>query len=378
MNINKHKLAATIGAALAAGTLAAQAAEVKMKFGAQVDYYDGDAGTLNTDGNLTNNVVEHEFIVRRARLYFDGKVNDVVSGTIGLQADDSGSTGGRDGALKDAYINLKFHKLAMVRAGTYKYEFDLEGRESSFVRPFMDRSIATNAVAGQLTGAGGDFRDKGVSLLGMSDHFGYGVGLWQGMGADARDNNDKFGYTANVWAAIAGLKANLGYMDSDNTPLESAPLGAGVSRTDQYMAATAGLAWEGGPFLVRGEIYDGERDIVTGATATPSTQDIKGYYVMGVFTPVSAVDLMVRFQQFEDDKWGTSNNEVTSTDLGVKYYFERKGRGGSNFSLNYMIRDADGVNTTTGVTQKIFDERGGNVTGTNIGDVVMARLQVEY
>lgn len=372
MNVSTHKklLAAMIGAALAGGTLAAQAAEVKMKFGAHIDYYRGDAGTLNSDANNANDIAEHEFIIRRARLYFDAKVNDLVSASLGLQGDDSGSTGARTTGLKDANIDLNFHKLAMVRAGMYKYEFDLEGRESSFVRPFMNRSIATNAVAANMGSAGTDFRDKGVSLIGASEAFGYGVGLWQGTGPDARDNNDKFGYTANVWGKLAGVKANLGYMNSDNTPAGN-PLPT-AARTDEYTAAVIGVAYEVGPFLLRTEFYDAERDRQS-TTGVLSTQDLSGYYVMGVFTVVPNVDLMARFQQFEDDAFGTSNNEVTSSDLGVKYYFERKGRGGSNVSLNYMLRDAD-----TGVTQRIFDERGANVAGDNVGDVIMARLQVQY
>lgn len=355
MNVSTRKklLVATIGAALAGGALAAQAVEVKTKFGAQFDYYRGDAGTATS-------VAEQEFIVRRARLYFDGKINELVSGTVGLQADDSGSTGARTSTLKDAWIDLKFDPMALVRAGIYKYEFDLEGRESSFVRPFLDRTIVTNAVAGQLTGAGGDFRDKGVSLIGKSDAFGYGVGVWQGQGADARDNNDKFGYTANVWGKLAGVKVNLGYMNSDNTPAVGTP-------TSEYTASVIGAVYDQGPLMLRAEFYDAERDSGT------TTQDVSGYYVMGAFTVAPNVDVMARFQQYEDDKYGTSNNEVTSTDLGVKYYFARKGRGGSNIAFNYMLRDAD-----SGVTQKIFDERGANLTGNNIDDVIMARLQVQF
>lgn len=355
MNVSARKklLVAMIGAALAGGTLTVQAAEVKPKFAAQFDYYRGDAGTAAS-------VAEQEFIVRRARLYFDAKVNDLVSGTIGLQADDSGSTGARTSTLKDANIDLTFDPMALVRAGIYKYEFDLEGRESSFVRPFLDRAIVTNAVAGGMTGASGDFRDKGVSLIGKSDAFGYGVGLWQGAGSDVRDNNDKFGYTANVWGKLADVKVNLGYMNSDNTPAVGTP-------TSEYTASVIGAEYDQGPWMLRAEFYDAERD--SGAT----TQDLSGYYVMGAYTVTPNVDLMARFQQFEDDTFGTSNNEITSTDLGVKYYFARKGRGGSSIAFNYMLRDAD-----SGVTQKIFDERGANVTGNNVDDVIMARLQVQF
>lgn len=354
MNVNAKRLIVTmIGVALAGGTLAARAVEVKPKFGAQFDYYRSDAGTATS-------VAEQEFIVRRARLYFDAKVNDLVSGTIGLQADDSGSTGARTSTLKDANIDLKFSSVALVRAGIYKYEFDLEGRESSFVRPFVDRAIVTNAVAGGLAGTGGDFRDKGVSLIGKSDAFGYGVGVWQGVGADARDNNDEFGYTANAWGKLAGVKVNLGYMNSDNTPAVGTP-------TSEYTASVIGVEYDQGAWMLRAEAYDAERDSGT------ATEDLGGYYVMGAYTVAANVDLMARFQRFEDDTWGASNNEITSTDIGVKYYFARNGRGGSNVVLNYMLRDAD-----NGVTQKIFDERGANVTGDNIDDVVMARLQVQF
>lgn len=354
MNVRTRRklLVAMIGTALAGGALVTEAAEVKPSFAAQFDYYRGDAGTAAS-------VAEQEFIVRRARLYFSGKVNELVSGTIGLQADDNGSTGARDGALKDAWIDLKFDPMALVRAGMYKYEFDLEGRESSFVRPFLDRAIVTNAVSGRLTGAGGDFRDKGVSLIGNGGTFGYGLGLWQGMGPDARDNNDKFAYTANVWSKLAGVKVNLGYMNSDNTPAVGTP-------TNEYTASVIGAEYDQGPLMLRAEYFDAERQ-------TATTVNLKGYYVMGVYTVAPNVDLMARFQQFEDEQWGTSNNQITSTDLGVKYYFERKGRGGSNIALNYMLRDAD-----SGVTQKIFDERGANVTGNNIDDVIMARLQVQF
>jgi hypothetical protein len=204
------------------------------------------------------------------------------------------------------------------------------------------------------------------------------VGLWQGAGSDARDNNDKFGYTGNVWGKLVGIKVNLGYMSSDNTPPSGnlppvpVPPATSATRTDEYQAAVIGVAYERGPILLRTEFYDAERDRISSAGVT-STQDLSGYYVMGVFTVISDLDVMARFQQFEDDAFGTSNNEVTSTDLGVKYYFDRKGRGGSSVSLNYMLRDAD-----TGVTQKIFDERGANVKGDNVDDVIMARLQVQY
>ena len=359
MNLKKKLLVVIAGAALVGAALSAEAIEVNSKFAINVDYYHGDAGNLNSDGIDSNNVAEQQFILRRARAAFDAKVNDLVSGFIQLQADDNSSTGARQSALKDAYIDLNFAPMAVLRAGTFKYEFDLSGRESFTVMPLMDRAIVTNTLASSLTGTAADWRDKGVSLIGKSSAFGYGVGLWQGQGSDANDNNDKFGYTANVWGKLAGVKINLGYLSSDNTKPEA-------TTVSKYAASTVGAVYDQGALMVRAEYYSGDRKAVT-------TQNLKGYYVMAVYTVVENVDLAARYQQFKDEKWGASNNEIRSTDLGVKYYFERKGRAGTSIAVNYMIRNAD-----SGVTQKIFDERGASVTGNNINNVLMARLQVQF
>jgi phosphate-selective porin len=359
MNLKKKLFVVVASAALVGASLSAEAIEVNSKFAINVDYYRGDAGNLNSDGIDSNDVAEQQFILRRARASFDAKVNDLVSGFIQLQADDNSSTGARSSALKDAYIDLDFAPMAMLRAGTFKYEFDLSGRESFTVMPFMDRAIVTTAVASSLTGTASDFRDKGVSLIGKSSAFGYGIGLWQGQGPDANDNNDKFGYTANAWGKLAGVKINLGYLSSDNAKPDA-------TTTNKYVANTVGAVYDEGALMVRAEYYEGKRKSAT-------TQDLKGYYVMGVYTVVENVDLAARYQQFKDEKWGASNNEIRSTDLGVKYYFERKGRAGTSIAVNYMFRNAD-----SGVTQKIFDERGASVTDDNINNVLMARLQVQF
>ncbi len=352
-------LAALVGATFVLGAPAAGAVEVKPKLWAHLDYYRSDAGSINSDGNPANDVAEQEFTVRRARLIFDGKVNELLSGSLGLQADDSGSTGARTTTLKDAFADLKFHQWALVRVGLFKYEFDLEGRESATVMPFINRSIVTREVAGGLGGASGDFRDKGVALIGKSEMFGYGLGVWQGEGADKRDTNDKPGFTANAWGKLAGVKLNLGYLTSDNATAEA-------TVPNKYKAGVIGATYGQGPVLLRAEYYSGERQKTT-------TQDLRGFYVLGVYTLMPNLDVMVRYQRFEDDKWGATNNKITSADFGIKYYIVRKGRGGSSVALNYMRRDAG-----SGITQRIFDERGGNIAGPNVDDVVLVRLQVEF
>lgn len=346
------RIAILVGTVLTAATLPAQA-QVKLGGYTHFDYYRGDNGNSST-------LAEQEFIARRVRLNASARINDMVRGVVGLQADDSSSTGARGTALKDLILELRLHPWAQVRAGVFKYQFDIEAYESSSRRWFMNRAIVVNNVASSLVSGSGDARDKGLSLSGGAEAFGYGLGLFQGQGSDSRDSNSKFGYTANVWGKLGAARLNAGYLASDNTP-------QGTSTINKYDAYTLGAAYGSGPFVARAEYYRGER-------TTASTQDKSGYYVMAGYSITSKVDLMARYQQYRDEVWTGSDNEVKSMDLGVKYHIVRNGQyGNANVSLNYMRRDA-GAN----VTQRIFDERGANLAGGNIGDILTARLQLDF
>lgn len=345
-------MVALAGAAVAALPLLAQA-QVKLSGYTHFDAYRGDNGNAQT-------VAEQEFIARRVRINVNAKINEMISGVAGLQADDKSATGERDSALKDLAVDFKFHPWAQLRAGLFKYAFDIEGYESSTRRWFMNRAVAVNNVAGSLSSGSGDFRDKGVSLAGGSGAFGYGAGLFQGEGSDKRDTNGKLAAAANLWAKVGPVRLNAGYLASDNTP-------QGTSTTNKYSAATLGAAYAEGPFVARAEYY-------RGSVKTTSTKDKSGGYVMAGYSLTPALDLVARYQTFKDEKWGATANRFDSFDIGVKYHLVRNGKyGNANVVLNYMRRDAD-----AGVTQKIFDERGANVVGADIGDVVMARLQLDF
>jgi len=347
-----RRIIIVVGAVLAAAPLLAQA-QVKLGGYTHFDYYRGDNGNAGT-------LAEQEFIARRVRLNASAKINDMVSGVVGLQADDSSSTGARGSGLKDLILDLKLYPWTQVRAGIFKYPFDIEAYESSSRRWFMNRAIVVNNVASSLISGSGDARDKGVSVSGGVPAFGYGLGLFQGQGSDSRDANGKLGYTANLWGKLGAARLNAGYLASDNTP-------QGTSATNKYVAYTVGAAYGSGPFVARAEYYRGER-------TTTSTQDKSGYYAMAGYSATPKIDLMARYQVYRDEVWTASDNEVKSVDLGVKYHIVRNGQSGNaNISLNYMRRRAD-----ANVIQRIFDERGATLTGGNIGDILMARLQLDF
>ncbi|MEW6613730.1 MAG: porin [Pseudomonadota bacterium] len=371
-------LAAAIAAAIIAPA-SAMAADAKsapsVKIGGyiQSDYRSGQNGATGAD--------QQEFNMRRARVGISGKVNDLIGYGVVLQGDNTNNT-----VFRDMFATLNFNPLAKVTVGQFKYEFDLEGRESSADRPFMDRTTATNIVAG---GASGDFRDKGVQLSGAMDMggmgAGYAVGVWNGSGGtttglNPQDNNNALMYTANLFVSpMAGTKLNAGYMNNNGF----ATTGAGFD----YTAWTLGAAYDVGPMFARAEYYNGKRENIAGLVAN---EDVKGWYVMAGYSVLPDVDLMARYQTVEDEAWGTTANQLSSVDLGAKYYFTRKGkRSGTNIAVNYMIRDADanvGADAPDGSTRAsantirtLNDGRGSVLTtGAGVDNVLAARLQVAF
>ncbi|MFZ5659702.1 MAG: porin [Pseudomonadota bacterium] len=354
--------AAIIAPASAMAADAKSAPSVKIGGGIQADYRLGDGNDVTTAAGYG----EHEFNMRRARLTFSGKVNELIGFGVTLQGDNTGGT-----IFRDMFGTLNFNPLAKVTVGQFKYEFDLEGRESSFDRPFMDRTNITNAAAG---GASGDFRDKGVQLSGAMDMggmgAGYALGIFQGNGgtnsvSDAGSGgNNNFMYTANLFVApVQGAKINAGYMNNDNTADNT----TGAAAENKFDAWTVGAAYDVGPILARAEYYN-RKNQLAGVDLTT-----KGWYVMGGYTVLPDLDLLARYQTMEVDE--VDNSTLSSVDLGAKYYFARKGkRGGSNVAVNYMIRDADANAATT----LLNDGRGAIVAGDNVENVLAARLQVAF
>ncbi|MEW5790814.1 MAG: porin [Pseudomonadota bacterium] len=361
--------AAIIAPASAMAADAKSAPSVKVNGYIQSDYRSGQTATAD----------QQEFNMRRARVGISGKVNELIGYGVVLQGDNTNNT-----IFRDMFATLNFNPLAKVTVGQFKYEFDLEGRESSADRPFMDRATVTNIVAG---GTSGDFRDKGVQLSGAMDMggmgAGYAVGVWNGNGgtttSNPQDNNNALMYTANLFVSpMAGTKINAGYMNNNGYT-------AGSVASD-YRAWTVGAAYDVGPLFARAEYYNGKRENMAGVVPT---EDVKGWYLMAGYSVLPDVDLMARYQTVEDEAWGTTANQLSSVDLGAKYYFTRKGkRGGTNIAVNYMIRDADGnvgvdaaggsTLASTNTIRSLNDGRGSGVTGGAVDNVLAARLQVAF
>lgn len=356
-------IAAAIAAAVmmpAASFAADSKPSVKVGGYVQTDYRTGQNGVTDAQ--------QQEFNVRRARVSVSGKVNPMIGFGVQLQGDNSGGT-----IFRDAFATLEANPLAKLTVGQFKYEFDIEGRESSADRSFMDRAFVVNAMAG---GASNDFRDKGAQVSGVMDMggmgAGYAVGVWNGEGGTSTNNpqsgtNNELKYTANLFISpIKGVKLNGGYMQNKAT----------AGDVDTW---TVGLAYDAGPLFARGEYFGGDVSAngvtVTGAAATSLVgADASGWYLLGGFSVTPAVDLMARYQTFELEDVG--NSTFSSIDLGAKYFLAKKGKhGGSNIAVNYMIRDADGAAPAQTV---LNDGRGTTAIGAAVDNVLAARLQVQF
>jgi hypothetical protein len=315
---------------------------------------------------------EHELNVRRARVTFAGKISSRVSYSATVQGD---GTNANSASLLDVSAYVSLTPWAAVRVGQYKYEFDIEGRESDAANPIIDRSFATNAVAGSLNGAStassaaSSHRDRGVSLVGSTKgaglKWGYGVGLFQGAGR-ASDNNNAFSVTANGNVEpLPGLKLNVGVLTSDAAD-------RGAAARNKYTAWTLGAIFDRGRLFARSEYYQGRRDRQSG------NQDLNGYYLLGSVTPLASLDLMVRYQRMTDEQYGPSDNAARSVDLSAKLYFDRRARrSGTYLSLTYMLRKADDA-FKKGLTL-LNDGRGAALdNGALVGNVLAARLQVAF
>jgi hypothetical protein len=327
----------------------------------QVDYRRGDADASESP--------VHEVNARRARIGIGGRLDDRVSYALSVQGD--GLNAGSASVL-DAGITVRLSSWARISAGQFKYDFDLQGRESASGLSLSDRPHVTQVVAGGLNGAStpsspsGSFRDRGLNLgLGApSGRLRGSVGLYQGSGRGS-DDNSSFAPVFQLQGAPAkGLLLSGGFLYSDTVD-------AGDPGPGSYRAWTAGAAYERGRLLLRGEYYGARREGESG------TQDVEGFYVHAVVRLGKNFEALARYQQLRDPAV-LAEGSLRSADLGARCWLVRgPGRVGANLLVNALLRSsADGP--LGGVTL-LNDGRGAVLMrGEQVEPVVVARLQVQF
>jgi hypothetical protein len=176
---------------------------VQMRYNQEVG---GDAKDLRSPGDRYIGR-EQGFGLRRARVVISGDVTDKMS--IYIQPDfastPTGSSTGNFAQLRDAYADLWLDKdrTYRLRAGQSKIPFGWEDLQSSQNRLAFDRADALNSAVR-------DERDLGVffywtpkeikeryadlvksGLKGSGDYGVFGIGVYNGQGANRPDRNDQ-------------------------------------------------------------------------------------------------------------------------------------------------------------------------------------------
>jgi len=114
------------------------------------------------------NAAQDGFLLRRARLIFDGKFNDNLQYTV--QPEFAGSTV----SILDANVNALITSGFQIRVGRFKTPIGLEQLQSDPVAFFNERSIATNLTPN---------RDVGIQFWGelLDKRLNYAVGVFNGV-----------------------------------------------------------------------------------------------------------------------------------------------------------------------------------------------------
>ena len=200
--MSRHVLGVVAAVCLAATNAYAQV-ELKSK-AAEVTI----TGRVHLQWNHTSvdDEISNEFLMRRARLTAELKINDFISGKV--QPD----FGEGDISLKDAYLRLTFDPAFRATLGQFKRPFDVFELTSSTQILVVERAGGIRGVDA-CTGPGGactfsrlteklQFADRDIGLLvdgeDGSGRFSYAVSVTNGTGQNVVDENGSKSFTGRV------------------------------------------------------------------------------------------------------------------------------------------------------------------------------------
>lgn len=135
----------------------------------------------------SNGAAPNRFRVQRARVTFEGKVNERVSYEMDIDPRSPQVTG----LMRDAYVDIKLSAKHRLRAGQQKVKFGYINQRSSSSLYTVNRPEMADELS-----RGINLRDIGVSLLGempmrSATHFEYAVSVVNGAGINAQQDNNK-------------------------------------------------------------------------------------------------------------------------------------------------------------------------------------------
>jgi hypothetical protein len=307
----------------------------------------GDADSL---GDADKN-----FLIRRARLVFQGDIGTRLSFYIQPDLASSASTTGNVAQMRDAYgdLYLTTDKIHRLRIGQSKVPYGFENLQSSSNRLTLDRNDAFNSAVRDerdlgvfyyYTPAEVQANFKEIAALGLkhSGNYGmFGLGAYNGQGANRGDRNDNQHVVARLsypWKFADGqfFEAGVQAYNGKYAPTTGAYRGAdNVSRTpvvpgqyaDGYDDQRYGVSaiWYPQPFGLQAEWNWGDTPALDLATNTIMQEKLDGGYVqamMKVDSEYGTFFPFLKWQYFDGANKAETNaplNEVQDLELGLEW-----------------------------------------------------------
>lgn len=316
---------------------------------------DRSVGDENSLGDSDKN-----YLIRRARVVIQGDIGERLSIYIQPDLASSAGTTGNVMQMRDAYGDFYLDKSRVhrLRVGQSKVPYGFENLQSSSNRLALDRNDALNSAVR-------DERDLGVFYyytptevqarfaeinsagLKHSGNYGmFGLGLYNGQGANRGDRNDNQHVVARLsypWKFSdgqffeAGIQAYSGkyapttgaYRTANNaslTPVIASRDEFGFDDERIGISAT----WYPQPFGLQAEWNWGKTPQLDLATNTIVEDDLEGGYLQAMY--MAATDLgtfipFIKWQYFDGANKAETNapaNDVNDIELGVEWQIARE------------------------------------------------------
>jgi phosphate-selective porin len=311
---------------------------------------DRSVGDRNSLGDA-----DKSYLIRRARLIFQGDVGERLSFYVQPDFASSAGTTGNVAQMRDAYgdVYLTTDRVHRLRIGQSKVPFGWENLQSSSNRLALDRADALNSAVRDERDLGmfyyftppdvqSLFNEINAKGLKHSGNYGlFGLGAYNGQGANRGDRNDNLHVVARFsypWKFAdgqffeAGVQAYRGkYAPSTGAyrGVGDISLTPGVADEDEFgfddERIGVSAIWYPQPFGVQAEWNWGTTPGLDLATNSILEQDLEGGYVQVMFKFDNALGSFlpfVKWQYFDGFNKAETNapgNDVNDVELGVEW-----------------------------------------------------------